>query len=135
MPPDVVHTDTVRAVGSRAVSSLVMLRLRRMPPAAVEAARAVALIGQDADLPAIAELAQLPEERAAETLDLFSRNEILADNRPLRFVHPLVQDAVYADLSSAECALRHERAARILQARGAAGGTGRRPPAARAGPR
>jgi tetratricopeptide (TPR) repeat protein len=117
--PDAVHTDTVRAVGSRAVSSLVMLRLRRMPPAALEVARAVALIGQDADLPAIAALAQLPEERTAETLDLFSRNEILADNRPLRFVHPLVQDAVYGDLSGAECALRHERAARILQARGA----------------
>ena len=48
-----------------------------------------------------------------------SRNEILADTRPLRFVHPLVQDAVYRDLSSAECALRHERAARILQERGA----------------
>jgi DNA-binding SARP family transcriptional activator/DNA-binding CsgD family transcriptional regulator len=119
VPPDAVHTDTVRAVGSRAVSSLVMLRLRRMPPAAVEVARAVALIGRDADLPAIAELAQLPEERTAEILDQFSRSEILADTRPLRFVHPLVQDAVYGDLSSAECALRHERAARILQARGA----------------
>ena len=69
VPPDVVHADTVRAVGSRAVSSLVMLRLRRMPPTAVEVARAVALIGQDADLPAIAALAELPEERAAEALD------------------------------------------------------------------
>ena len=57
----------MRAVGSRAVSSLVMLRLRRMPPAAIEAARAVALIGQDADLPAIAALAQLPEEGALRT--------------------------------------------------------------------
>jgi DNA-binding SARP family transcriptional activator/tetratricopeptide (TPR) repeat protein len=119
VPPDALHTDTVRAVGSRAVSSLVMLRLRRMPPAAVEVARAVALFGQDADLPAIAELAGLPEERTAEILDQFSRSEILADSRPLRFVHPLVQDAVYGDLSGAECALRHERAARILQARGA----------------
>ena len=33
VPPDVTHADTVRAVGSRAVSSLVMLRLRRMPAA------------------------------------------------------------------------------------------------------
>jgi DNA-binding SARP family transcriptional activator/DNA-binding CsgD family transcriptional regulator len=119
VPPDVLHTDTVRAVGSRAVSNLVMLRLRRMPPAAVEAARAVALIGPAADLPAIAELAQLPEETAAEALDLLCRNEILADNRPLRFVHPLVQGAVYADLSTGDCALRHERAAKILHARGA----------------
>ena len=30
--PDVSHVDTVRAVGSRAVSALVTLRLRRMPP-------------------------------------------------------------------------------------------------------
>ena len=119
VPPDVVHADTVRAVGSRAVASLVMLRLRRMPATVIEVVRAVALIGQDADLPAISALAQLPEENVAEALDLLSRNEILADTRPLRFVHPLVQDAVYRDLTSAECALRHERAARILQERGA----------------
>ena len=31
IPPDVSHVDTVRAVGSRAVSALVTLRLRRMP--------------------------------------------------------------------------------------------------------
>jgi DNA-binding CsgD family transcriptional regulator len=119
VPPDAVHADTVRAVGSRAVSSLVMLRLRRMPPAAVEVARAVALIGQDADLPAIAALAQLPEEQAAEALDLLGRGEILADTPPLRFVHPLVQDAVYRDVSAGERALRHEHAARILRGRGA----------------
>ena len=119
VPPDVVHADTVRAVGSRAVASLVMLRLRRMPAAAVEVARAVAFIGADADLPAIAALAQLPEEQAAEALDLLSRGEILADDRPLRFVHPLVQDAVYHDVSPGERALRHERAARIRLDRGA----------------
>ena len=119
VPPDVVHTDTVRAVGSRAVASLVMLRLRRMPPAAVEVARAVALVGAQADLPAIAALAQLPDEQAAEALDLLSRSEILADSPPLRFVHPLVQDAVYHDVSAGDLALRHERAARMLAERGA----------------
>lgn len=119
VPPDVVHADTVRAVGSRAVASLVMLRLRRMPPAAFEVARAVAFIGPDADLPTIAALAQLPDEQAAEALDLLSRSEILADRRPLRFVHPLVQDAVYNDVSPGDRALRHERAARILHERGA----------------
>ena len=119
VPPDLVHTDTVRAVGSRAVASLVMLRLRRMPPAAVEVARAVALVGSDADLPAIATLSQLPEEQAAEALDLLSRSEILADSPPLRFVHPLAQDAVYHDVSAGDLALRHERAARILRERGA----------------
>ncbi len=119
VPPDAVHTDTVRAVGSRAVASLVMLRLRRMPASAVEVARAVAFVGPDADLPTIAALAQLPEEQAAEALDVLSRGEILADSRPLRFVHPLVQDAVYSDVSPGDRALRHERAARTLHERGA----------------
>ena len=49
--PDVSHVDTVRAIGSRAVSSLVMLRLRRMPPAVTAVARAVAVLGEEAQLP------------------------------------------------------------------------------------
>lgn len=119
VPPDAVHTDTVRAVGSRAVASLVMLRLRRMPKASVEVARAVAVVGPDADLPTVAAISHLPEEQVAEALDLLSRSEILADSRPLRFVHPVVQDAVYHDVSAGDLALRHERAARSLHDRGA----------------
>ena len=46
--PDVSHVDTVRAVGSRAVSALVTLRLRRMPPTVTAAARAVAVLGEAA---------------------------------------------------------------------------------------
>ena len=48
--PDVAHVDTVRAVGSRAVSALVTLRLRRMPAAVTSAARAVAVLGDAAGL-------------------------------------------------------------------------------------
>ena len=118
VPPDVAHTDTVRAVGSRAVSSLVMLRLRRMPPEVTAAARAVAVLGQDADLPTVAALARMPEEQAAAALDLLSRSEVLKDERPLTFVHPLVRDAVYDDLPAAERALHHERAAEVLQQAG-----------------
>lgn len=117
--PDVSHTDTVRAVGSRAVSSLVMLRLRRMPADVTAAAHAVAVLGQSADLPTTAALARLPEERAAIALDLLSRSEVLKVERPLTFVHPLVRDAVYDDLPAAERAQYHERAAHILTQHGA----------------
>jgi DNA-binding SARP family transcriptional activator len=118
--PDVAHVDTVRAVGSRAVSSLVMLRLRRMPPAVTSVARAVAVLGEDAQLPAVAELARLPEEAAAAAIDTLSRGEILLDQLPLAFVHPLVRDAVYGDVPTADRALHHERAAQLLAGRGAA---------------
>lgn len=117
--PDVTHVDTVRAVGSRAVSSLVMLRLRRMPSPATAVARAVAVLGEDAELPTVAELAQVPEDEAAVVIDALSRGEILRDQLPLAFVHPLVRDAVYADLPAAERALHHERAAGLLAGKGA----------------
>lgn len=117
--PDVSHVDTVRAVGSRAVSALVTLRLRRMPPTVTAAARAVAVLGEAAGLPTAAALAQRPEDEVAAALDILSRSEILKDERHLTFVHPLVRDAIYDDLPAGERALHHERAARVLLQQGA----------------
>ena len=120
IPPDVAHVDTVRAVGSRAVTALVTLRLRRMPAAVTAAARAVAVLGEAAGLTTVAALAQLPEEVVAAALDTLSRSEILTDEHHLSFVHPLIGEAVYDDLPAGERALHHERAASILQQQGAA---------------
>ncbi len=116
--PDVSHVDTVRAVGSRAVSALVTMRLRRLPTEAVAAARAVAVLGDTADLPTVAALAGRPEAEVAAALDALSRREILS-NDDLCFVHPLIREAVYGDLPAGERALDHERAAGILHRRGA----------------
>lgn len=118
--PDVAHIDTVRAVGSRAVSALVMLRLRRMPQEVIAVARAIAVLGDAAELPTVAALARLPEESTAAALERLSRSEILQNQQPLAFVHPLVRDSVYGDMSAGDQALHHERAAHLLQRRGAA---------------
>lgn len=118
VPPDVSHVDTVRAVGSRAVSALVTLRLRRMPGAVIAAARAVAVLGEAAGLPTVSALAQLPEEQAAAALDTLSRSEVLTEEHHLTFVHPLIREAVYDDLPAAERSLHHERAATILRRQG-----------------
>ncbi|WP_344293440.1 BTAD domain-containing putative transcriptional regulator [Agromyces neolithicus] len=117
--PDVSHVDTVRAVGSRATSALVTMRLRRMPEAATAAARAVAVLGEAADLPTVAALAQLPEEQAAGALDTLSRSEILTHELRPAFVHPLIREAVHDALPAAERALFHERAASLLREHGA----------------
>lgn len=109
VPPDVAHVDTVRAVGSRAVASLVTLRLRRMPPAVTTVARAVAMLGPIADLRSVADLTQHPEEDVAAALDLLARSEILRDGHPLDFVNPLVRDAIHADVPTGERALLVER--------------------------
>jgi predicted ATPase len=115
VPPDVSHVDTVRAVGSRAVTSLVTLRLRRMPTSVTTVARAVAVLGPDADLGTVADLAQHPEEDVAAALDVLARSEILFDGHPLDFVNPLVRDAIHADIPAGERALLQARLDRRLK--------------------
>ena len=117
--PDAAHADMVVAVGSRAVSSMVLMRLRRLPDEVIAVARAAAVLGDGAQLPAVAEMAGLPEAGTAAALSVLTRAEIVKDEWPLAFVHPLVREAVYRDLPAAERELRHERAAQVLSAGGA----------------
>ena len=118
--PDAAHADAIREVGPRAVSRTVLLRLSRLPSDAVAVARAVALLGDGASLPAIAALADLDEGRVAEATRTLVSAEILRSEAPLGFVHALVRDAVYLELSLSERELRHRRAAKELAALGAA---------------
>jgi DNA-binding NarL/FixJ family response regulator len=116
--PDRAHADTARRLGSRAVSSVVLLRLRRLPPAATAVARALAILGEGAALPHVAELASIAEGPAAEVTALLVQAEIVRPEPPLAFVHPLVRDAVYGDVPPGERELLHEAAARILEGAG-----------------
>ncbi len=118
--PDASHADTVTAIGSRAISSMVLMRLGRLPNAATVTARAIAVLGDEAELPAVAKLAGLTEGQAAAAVAGLVRAEVLRDDYPLGFVHALVRDAVYRELPAGERELRHEEAARILDAVGAA---------------
>jgi predicted ATPase len=115
VPPDAAHVDTVRAVGSRAITSLVTLRLRRMPAAVTTVARAVAVLGPAADLVTVADLAQHSEEDVAAALDVLARSEILLDGQPLEFVNPLVRDAIHDDIPAGERLLFRERMGRRLK--------------------
>ena len=112
--PEAAQAELVRKIGPRAVSLAVLLRLARLPEAAIKVARAVSILGEDAQLPAIAALAGLEEREVAEATGELARAEILRAEPPLGFVHPLVRDAVYRDLSPAERELAHARAASTL---------------------
>lgn len=117
--PDAAHAHVVLAVGSRAVSNQVLMRLRRMPAECQRVARCVAILGDAAHLPHIAALANLTEPEAATAIATLTRGEMLRDDNPIGFVHPVVADAVYRDLTSVERGLEHERAATVLSSRGA----------------
>ena len=110
--PDRAHADAIREVGPRAVSRTVLLRLARLPPDAIPVARAVAVLGDGAGLPAVATVAEIDEHRVADAARALAGAEILRAEPPLGFVHPLVRDAVYHELAAAERELLHERAAK-----------------------
>ena len=118
--PEARSAAVVRDIGPRAVSRTVLLRLARLPGEAAEVARAVAVLGQGAGLPEVAALTELTEAEVAEATAALARVEILHSEPPLGFVHPLVRDAVYRELSPSERELRHAGAARVLSDSGAA---------------
>src|SRR5262245_38543872 len=117
--PDAAHIEVVADIGPRAVSRTVLLRLARLPDEAVSVARAVAVLGESADLPTVAALAELGQERVAAATAELGRAEILRPEPPLGFVHPLVRDAVYHELSPAHRELMHSGAAAELRKVGA----------------
>jgi DNA-binding CsgD family transcriptional regulator len=96
-----------------------MLRLSQLPPASVRLAQALAVLGADAELRDAAALAGLALDEAEESADRLAGAGILARSRPLRFMHPIVDAAVSADLPDGQRSRMHARSARLLGARGA----------------
>lgn len=106
----------VRGLGPETISRAMMLRLARLPPEAEALVFAVAVLGVDAELRHAAALAELDEDTAAAMADALSNAAILRTGRPLEFVHPIVRQAMYAQLPAGARALAHARAARMLAA-------------------
>jgi DNA-binding CsgD family transcriptional regulator len=82
-------------------------------------ARALATLGDGADLELAAALAELSGAQASEAADALVRAEMIDDALPLRFVHPIIGAAVRASQSALQQAEAHRRAAELLRGRGA----------------
>jgi predicted ATPase len=111
---DAAHVGLVANVDPRSAARSVLLRLARLPEAALRIARAAAVLGDGVDLSLVGELADLDEDRRAPAADALVRAEILRDEPLVGFVHPLVRDAIYHDVTSGARAQAHARAARLL---------------------
>lgn len=101
------------------VGRVVLARLGRLDETAVRLAEAVAVLGEGTGLRVAAALAEVDIEKAASAADALLTADILAEDRPLRFVHPLVCSAVYDQLAPGARSQAHARAARLLIREGA----------------
>ena len=117
--PTMAGAARVRRMTPEAVSHSVLVRLAVLPPGALKLARAVSVMGAQAQPRRARRLAELGADEAAEATGALARGGILRGENVLEFVHPLVRAAVYSDLSSAERGRWHECAVALLAAEGA----------------
>ncbi len=119
--PDVEKAELVRQQAPERVAQMVLQRVARLSPDARAMARALAVLGEGGDLLLVAELAEIdrqPMERVADELRAVS---VVEPQHPLRFIHPLVRNAIYDEMPLGERDAAHLRAADLLRGRGAGG--------------
>jgi DNA-binding CsgD family transcriptional regulator len=111
--------DAIAAMGPERIAAGVEERARRLDPAAPELTRAAAVLGDAADLRALAALAGCDRAQAATIADGLAAAAILAAGSERRFIHPLVRAAVYERMPAGRRAELHARAAEVLRDQGA----------------
>jgi DNA-binding CsgD family transcriptional regulator len=109
----------VRALTPDLVRRRVVGQLARLPSGSTEIARAVALLGPDAELRRAAAVAGLDGATAARAATALIRAELLVEDDVLAFCHPLVRSTVVADLGGPLRARMQLAVARLLATEGA----------------
>jgi DNA-binding CsgD family transcriptional regulator len=103
----------------RAVTRSIMTRLGSLPKAAADVARAVAVLGDGAELRHAAALAGIAIASAATGADDLITAALLLPGAKLSFVHPIFRESVYGEFQAHTRAAAHERAAAMLAEEGA----------------
>src|SRR5262249_51204347 len=108
-----------RAIGAGGIDGVAMqlgARLRSLDPAALRLAQAIATLGDGSELRHAAAIARMTMDRAVPLATELVRSDVLCEDRPPRFIHPIVHHAMMRTLSSAEQDAAHRAAARLLHA-------------------
>ncbi len=95
-------------------------RVKAAGRAAERFARALAVLGDEAEPHVAAELAELEPDAAARAADALVEHDVLAPGRPYRFLHPLIRSAIYDGIAAGARSRAHRRAAELVA--GHAGG-------------
>jgi DNA-binding CsgD family transcriptional regulator len=113
--PSDENADRLEGIAAAGVSRSILARLARLGDDAVEIARAVSVLEPNAEVEHVAALAGMSVAEAAAASSRLIDARLLADRRPLTFVHPLVRGAVYMEMPEPTRALMHAGAAKRLE--------------------
>lgn len=116
LKPTIENAHRVPKLAPATVARAILLRLGRLGKDGVALARAVAVLGPDAELRHAAELAELDVERAQLAADRLSTAELLRQPAPLAFTHPIVAASIAGDIEPGARSIAHKRAAQQLDA-------------------
>jgi DNA-binding CsgD family transcriptional regulator len=114
--PDAGAAELVAALGPETVARSVVLRLGRLPPLTRPVVDAVAVLDAHADVRHVAAVCDISPQEVGAAADALAEANVLDGGRPLRFVHPIVRQAVYGALGWGCRSRLHARAAEALMA-------------------
>ena len=112
------RVQQVELLGPLTIAQAVDARIRRLSAGAPALAHAVAVLGDDAPLVHAAALARLEAVEAAVAADQLAGADVLRSAPELGFVHPIVRQAVYLGIPTAERGQLHLAAAELLRTSG-----------------
>ena len=122
LDPTAAAAADVGALVPRGVANAVLLRLGRLGSPAATLARALSVLGDDAQVGDAARLAGLTGAEVEAAMAALVFAGVVEPGGAVRFVHPVLRAAIYGDLSPAERERLHHAAAAILGERGAPAG-------------
>lgn len=118
LPPRGGSVPALELIAPTAVGTSVLARLARLGPESVALARAIAVLGDGAEVVLAAQMAELDPMVTELTADRLAAAQILAPVRPLEFFHPLIGAALRADIAPGARRVAHRRAAELIDRRG-----------------
>jgi DNA-binding CsgD family transcriptional regulator len=112
--PTVEVARSVRSLGAGTVGRSVLVRIGRLGSDCERLAQALAILGPGAPLRHGAALGGLHRAAAETAADRLRAADVLSPERELDFVHPIVHEALLAELPAARRAALHSGAASLL---------------------
>ena len=114
VPEAAEGAERVYALGPPTVTRSVLLRLARLSEGARAVAQTVAVLDIDAEARFVSQLCGIDAGALASAAEALSGARIFKNTSELRFAHPILRAAVYADLPVPRRSTDHRRAAEVL---------------------